>query len=26
MTNRYVRSLGIEDLKAVHSGLSVLSR
>ena len=26
MTNRYVRSLGIEDLKAVHSGLSLLSR
>jgi site-specific recombinase XerD len=26
MTNRYCRSLGIEDLKAVHSGLSLLSR
>jgi integrase/recombinase XerD len=26
MTNRYVRSLGIEDLKAVHSVLSLLSR
>ena len=26
MTNRYVRSLGIDDLKAVHSGLSLLSR
>ena len=26
MTNRYVRSLGIEDLKAVHSGLSLLSK
>lgn len=26
MTNRYCRSLGIEDLKAVHNGLSVLSR
>jgi hypothetical protein len=26
MTNRYVRSLGIKDLKAVHSGLSLLSR
>jgi integrase len=25
MSNRYVRSLGIEDLKAVHSGLSILS-
>jgi integrase len=24
-TNRYVRSLGIEDLKAVHNGLSLLS-
>lgn len=26
MTNLYVRSLGIEDLKAVHNGLSILSR
>jgi len=26
MTNRYCRSLGIDDLKAVHSGLSLLSR
>jgi hypothetical protein len=26
MTNRYCRSLGIEDLKAVHNGLSLLSR
>jgi site-specific recombinase XerD len=26
MTNRYTRSLGIDDLKAVHSGLSLLSR
>jgi integrase len=25
MTNRYVRSLGIEDLKAVHNALSLLS-
>jgi len=25
MTNRYLRSLGIEDLKAVHNGLSILS-
>jgi site-specific recombinase XerD len=25
MTNRYCRSLGIDDLKAVHSGLSLLS-
>ncbi len=26
MTNRYVRSLGIEDLQAVHNKLSVLSK
>lgn len=26
MTNRYCRSLGIDDLKAVHNGLSLLSR
>ena len=26
MTNRYVRSLGTEDLQAVHNGLSVLTK
>jgi hypothetical protein len=26
MTNRYCQSLGIDDLKAVHNGLSLLGR